>query len=109
MHTISFTDLYHEFHPGIRRYLGRLVGQDEADDLTQEVFSKAYRGQHSFEGRSSPSTWLYRIATNAAIDHRRSASFRRRREESSLDESGISDRITSTRGRPLQSLPMKIC
>lgn len=99
MHTISFTDLYQEFHPAMRRYLSRLVGQEDADDLAQEVFSKAYRGLPAFEGRSSPSTWLYRIATNAAIDHCRSASFRRRREESSFEDSVIGDRMVNKNGQ----------
>lgn len=89
MHHASFTDLYQEFHPRIRRYLGRFVGPHEADDLTQEVLFKAYRSLGSFAGRSSLSTWIYRIATNAAIDHRRSASFRRRRDTVSLETSGL--------------------
>lgn len=104
MHKESFTDLYQNIYPGIRRYLGRLVGQSEAEDLTQEVFSRAYRALHSFEGRSSSSTWLYRIATNAATDFRRSASFRRRQNELSLPGSGILTRIPEMAART-ESIP----
>ncbi len=73
----SFEDLYAEFHPRIRRYLGRLLGEDEADDATQEVFVKASHGLAKFRGASSLSTWIYRVATNVAYDKLRSASSRR--------------------------------
>ena len=44
---------------------------DLALDLAQDVFIRAYRGIRSFKGRSSFSTWLYRIAMNTCIDHTR--------------------------------------
>lgn len=40
--------------------------QDEAEDVAQEVFIRAWRGLQRFEGRSQLSTWLYRIAYNEA-------------------------------------------
>lgn len=36
----SFADVYDEFQPKVRRYLSRLVGRTEAEDLTQEVFAR---------------------------------------------------------------------
>lgn len=48
--------------------------QDLALDLGQEVFVRAYRGIRSFKGRSSFSTWLYRIAMNTCIDYTRKRS-----------------------------------
>jgi RNA polymerase sigma-70 factor (ECF subfamily) len=44
---------------------------DLALDLSQNVFIRAYRGIKSFKGRSSFSTWLYRIAMNTCIDYSR--------------------------------------
>ncbi|MBM3307229.1 MAG: sigma-70 family RNA polymerase sigma factor [Candidatus Eisenbacteria bacterium] len=44
---------------------------DLAMDLSQDVFVRAYRGIKTFKGRSSFSTWLYRIAINTCIDHTR--------------------------------------
>ncbi|MBI2842472.1 MAG: sigma-70 family RNA polymerase sigma factor [Armatimonadetes bacterium] len=44
---------------------------EEATDLAQETFVKAYSGLHRFNGTSAFYTWLYRIAINTAIDHLR--------------------------------------
>jgi len=44
---------------------------DLAMDLAQDVFIRAYRGIKSFQGKSSFSTWLYRIAVNTCIDYTR--------------------------------------
>jgi len=41
--------------------------QQDAEDVLQETFYKAYRGLKSFDGRSKLSTWLFRIATNEAL------------------------------------------
>ena len=44
---------------------------EDAYDITQDVFYRAFRSLHRFKGNSSFFTWVYRIATNACIDHRR--------------------------------------
>ncbi len=51
----------------------------EAEDVTQEVFVRAYRSLTSFRGESRLSTWIYRLAFNLAVDHRRRLG--RRREQ----------------------------
>jgi RNA polymerase sigma-70 factor (ECF subfamily) len=90
---IDFNEIYEEFYPKIVRYLSRLTGQQEAEDIAQEVFEKASRGLKSFKGESKLSTWLYRIATNTAIDRMRAPSFRRSSEHTSLNEdTGTEDR-----------------
>jgi RNA polymerase sigma-70 factor, ECF subfamily len=63
----------------VERYQRRVVGvalaivhnPDDALELAQETFVRAYENLGSFESRSSFSTWLYRIAANLAIDLRR--------------------------------------
>lgn len=68
---LDFQRVYAEFHPKIRRYLDRLAGPRDVEDLTQEVFTKVSQALPQFRGESSLSTWIYRIATNAAYDRLR--------------------------------------
>jgi RNA polymerase sigma-70 factor (ECF subfamily) len=72
----DFKQVYEEFQPKILRYLSRLMGDDEAEDITQQVFEKVNLALDRFEGRSKLSTWVYRIATNTAKDRFRSPSFK---------------------------------
>lgn len=72
----NFETIFDEYHPKILRYLSRIVGPVDAEDLSQEVFDKINRGLDSFRGTSSLSTWIYRIATNSAIDRSRSAAYK---------------------------------
>jgi RNA polymerase sigma-70 factor (ECF subfamily) len=57
---------------GLVNYIYRLVGsRDVATDLSQEVFLKVFVSLHAFDPRYRFTTWLYRIASNGAIDHLR--------------------------------------
>ena len=93
MNKENLGEVYREFHPKILHYLSRVAGPDEADDLAQEVFEKANRGIEDFRGESKLSTWLYRIATNTALDRLRSQSTKRISEHVQLETSaGVEDR-----------------
>ncbi|MEJ2183819.1 MAG: sigma-70 family RNA polymerase sigma factor [Nitrospirota bacterium] len=83
---LNFQDIYSTFHPKMLHYLTRLVGEREAEDLTQEVFMKVNQALEGFRGESSFSTWIYRIATNAALDRQRSPSFQRTVRDRSTEE-----------------------
>ena len=83
---LKFQDVYNEFHNKIRRYLQRMLGNDEADDATQEVFIKVDKGLEEFQGRSELSTWIYRIATHTALDKLRRRTNRESRKKISLHE-----------------------
>ncbi len=74
---LDFQIIHDEFRPKIQRYLYHLVGEYEAEDLTQEVLIKISRALPTFRGESRLSTWIYRIATNAALDRLRAPSFKR--------------------------------
>ncbi|HCY86063.1 MAG TPA: RNA polymerase subunit sigma-24 [Desulfobacteraceae bacterium] len=82
----EFQDIYTSLQPKILNYLSRLLGPEEAEDLTQEVFDKVSRNLKKFKGKSKPSTWVYRIATNTAIDKLRSAERKQSGNASSLSE-----------------------
>jgi len=84
--SLDFTQVYKEFYPKILRYLERLTGdKEEAKDLVQEVFLKVDQGLTKFEGKSSLSTWIYRIATNISHDRFRSASFQKGKKQTITD------------------------
>jgi len=75
---LAFSSLHLSHRPAILRFLRRMVGETDAEDLTQVVFERANRALPEFRGECSASTWLYRIATNVALDLLRSPTFRRR-------------------------------
>jgi RNA polymerase sigma-70 factor (ECF subfamily) len=83
--TEAFGELVTKYRAKILSLLNGMVrNENDALDLAQEGFLKAWRSIHQFEGRSSFYTWLYRLTMNLAI-----LSLRRRdrREEVELDES----------------------
>jgi RNA polymerase sigma-70 factor, ECF subfamily len=57
-----------------------------AEDLAQEVFLRVYRSRESYEASAKFSTWLYRIATNLAVNHARDTRHERAENTVSLDE-----------------------
>ena len=92
---LEFQEIYEIFQPKILRYLTHLAGESEAEDLTQETFVKVHQGLENFRGESQLSTWIYRIATNTALDRLRSPSFQHVVQSSlseDLDEIKITDK-----------------
>jgi len=71
MTSVEFRRIHDRFRPRVLRYLTRLVGAREAEDLAQSVMLKVSNGLSGFRNESSLSTWIYRIATNAARDRLR--------------------------------------
>jgi RNA polymerase sigma-70 factor (ECF subfamily) len=68
----AFEQLVRRHQRPLVNHLYRITGQREgAYDLAQEVFIKVYTSMASFDSRYRFTTWLYRIASNCAIDHRR--------------------------------------
>ena len=68
---LEFQAVHDRFRSRVLRYLTRLVGESEAEDLTQSVMLKVSEGLPGFRGDSSLATWIYRIATNTALDRLR--------------------------------------
>lgn len=70
----AFEALVRRYDRQVLRLALRFVGEDEARDIYQEVFLKAFRSLPRFRQESSFMTWLHRITTNICLDHlRRSA------------------------------------
>lgn len=65
----AFARLFEQHHGAIRQHCYRMLGSlSEAEDVTQDTFLRAWHHLPAFAGRASLRTWLYRIATNAALD-----------------------------------------
>jgi RNA polymerase sigma-70 factor, ECF subfamily len=85
--TSAFDVLYQHFYAPIRLYLAHMVGDDEEGyDLAQETFLKAWKSLASIQNEARFDTWLYRIATNTAIDYLRRRKFRWPRWKQSEEE-----------------------
>ena len=68
----GFEELVRRYQRPITSYIFRMLGDyDSSLDVTQEVFIKVYNSLSKYSAEYKFSTWLYRIARNAAIDHMR--------------------------------------
>ena len=68
----GFEELVRRYQRPITSYVFRMLGNYEASlDVTQEVFIKVYNSLTKYSAEYKFSTWLYRIAHNAAVDHMR--------------------------------------
>lgn len=90
----AFDQIVELYADKLYNYIVRMLGNSQdAEDVLQEVFLRAYQGLPQFDGRASLSTWLFRIATNLCIDHYRkqerrvkTVSLYRERADDSEDE-----------------------
>src|SRR5215470_15084450 len=73
----AFETLVERYQGQVYRLACRLTSDTDAPDVLQETFLQVYRHLSSFRGDSQFRTWLYRIASNAALMHRRAATRRR--------------------------------
>ncbi len=100
--TGAFEYLVLQYQPQVYRLAFRMTNHPEdAADLTQEVFLKAWNNLDKFEFKSAFSTWLYRLASNLCIDFLRN---NRRRQNLPLtfeDEEGEEQRIEVLDPAPL--------
>jgi RNA polymerase sigma-70 factor, ECF subfamily len=79
---LAFEAIVERYQARVFRLACRLTSDTDAPDVLQETFLQLYRHLSSFRGESQFRTWLYRIASNAALMHRRA---RTRRPAEPLD------------------------
>ena len=88
---VSFEEIVKKYHGKVFQLVYRYLGDyEEACDLTQDTFVRAYGAWHEFRGESQIYTWLYRIAINLCHNQQKKLQRRRRVEPISLD-SAITD------------------
>jgi RNA polymerase sigma-70 factor, ECF subfamily len=78
----AFERLYREQVPRIYALVRRMLGSDDVDEVTQDVFVRAWEKLNTFRGESAFGTWLYRLAINVVLSKR--AQLGRRRDR--MDE-----------------------
>jgi RNA polymerase sigma-70 factor, ECF subfamily len=66
---LNYHEIYDSYYQKIQRYLARIVGHDEAEDISQEVFIKINKSLDTLQDENKLSYWIYRVALNAARDH----------------------------------------
>ncbi len=62
--------LYHRYKRRVYGLALRIVGPSDAEEVAQEAFIRIFRGLPKFRGDAALSTWIYRLAVNAALSHR---------------------------------------
>ena len=98
----AFQQLVEPHRPELRLHCYRMLGSvDDAEDLVQETFLRAWRAVDRFEGRTSVRGWLYRIATNACLNALASRASARR----VLPEAVGPPAVEMPRGEPATEIP----
>jgi len=82
----AFNYLVEKYHRPIIHFLYRMVRNEAvAEELAQEVFLRVYRSRQSYRAEAKFTTWLYRIASNLAVNHVRDTRHERAAQTFSLD------------------------
>jgi RNA polymerase sigma-70 factor (ECF subfamily) len=76
----AFARLYREHAGRIHSLARRMAGDQDADELTQDVFVRAWEKLRTFRGESAFGTWLHRLAVNLILAKRQQSSTRRARD-----------------------------
>jgi RNA polymerase sigma-70 factor (ECF subfamily) len=98
---LSFGEITEKYYRRVYNLICYQVGDlDEAADLTQETFVKAFRAYHAFKGESRVSTWLWRIALNMCKSSYRKRARRERLIPLSLDADVVTDEGEVSRELP---------
>ncbi len=100
----AFSALVLRYQPRLQRLAANLLRDAAvAEDITQEVFVRAYRALARFDGRSQPFTWFYRITVNLSLNRLRAD--KKRQFETPLTAPGVEQALLASRrhGAPDQA------
>ncbi|MDA1229109.1 MAG: RNA polymerase sigma factor [Chloroflexi bacterium] len=90
--TTDFDSLVEQHADLVYKVAYRIMGNaEDAEDVTQDAFLSAYRAWDSFRGQAKPTTWLYRITTNAALMKLRKGKTARSVTQTGLDNVHVVD------------------
>jgi RNA polymerase sigma-70 factor, ECF subfamily len=96
----AFDELVHRYKDRVYNVIYRFVGNHEdALDVSQEVFVRAYRGISEFRGTAQVYTWLYSIAANLARNRLRDSGRKGRDKGVSLEQITDESRVSTAAGR----------
>lgn len=99
----AFNALVERWQERIHRFAYRYFSShDDAMEITQKTFIRAYRKLDSLEDTNKFSSWLYRIANNLCLDELKRAGRRRSSSMDALNEPRIAKSITENPDRPIQ-------
>ena len=99
---VAFERLYRQHVNRVFSLCARMVAdRNRAEELTQDVFVRAWEKLHLFRGESSFSTWLHRLTVNVVLNARKSEGRQRSRFEETDEESGGIDALPGVVGMPL--------
>ena len=93
----AFERLYRCHHGRVHSLALRMAGVEWAEDLTQEVFIRAWTKLGTFRGESSFGTWLHRLAVSLVLSRRETL---RRRQQRHLPDVGLLDRLPARESHP---------
>ncbi|WP_233215147.1 MULTISPECIES: RNA polymerase sigma factor [Rhodopirellula] len=65
-------EIYEAFYPRVYRLVRRIVGETDADDVSQDAFMQVLSKLDSYGGNAAFATWVHRVAVNQALQHVRS-------------------------------------
>lgn len=101
----SISKIYRQYYLDVYRFLICFSGnQNDAEDITQEVFIRVLNNLSNFNGSSNLKTWIFSIAKHVAVDHYRKKKF------TSFFKDGFFKQIASTDKEPhelIESIEMK--
>jgi RNA polymerase sigma-70 factor (ECF subfamily) len=94
--TAAFERIYCSHGARIHGLVRRMIGPAEVEEITQDVFVRAWQKLHTFRGDAAFSTWLHRLAVNVIIERRRTAAVWRSRlaDDDQAIESAVAPPVT---------------